>query len=133
MVDEFVDEGIPENEPRFDDEEADIQRAMKESLKDVHAAPRGLLPPVVFREPDSRRRQPLPEVEGKGKEKVIEEQATLADVETDTEELLISTENSGEEVSNIVVLGTKSGGQDDKQGGPDPSDSAESKLLASIY
>ncbi|GJW32135.1 retrovirus-related pol polyprotein from transposon TNT 1-94, partial [Tanacetum coccineum] len=125
LVDEFVDEGIPENEPRFDDEEADIQRAMEESLKDVHAAPRGLLPPVVFREPDSGRRQPLPEVE--------DEKATLADVETDTEELLISTENSGEEVSNTVVLGTKSGGQDDKQGGPDPSDSAESKLLASIY
>nr|GEZ08872.1 retrovirus-related Pol polyprotein from transposon TNT 1-94 [Tanacetum cinerariifolium] len=31
---------------------------------------------VVFREPDSGRFQPLPEVQGKGKEKVIEEQAT---------------------------------------------------------
>ncbi|GJW96564.1 hypothetical protein Tco_0178372 [Tanacetum coccineum] len=169
-----VDEGIPENEPRFDDEEADMQRSVEESLKDVHAAHQGPLPPVVFREPDSRRRQPLPEVQGKGKEKVIEEQvvhtlldlntpkkksttdqyifqrrtlvtaeptgpsihhqdekATLADVETDTEELLIPTENSGEEVSNTVVLGTESGGQDDKQGGPDPSDSAESKPLPS--
>ncbi|GJS99095.1 hypothetical protein Tco_0820265 [Tanacetum coccineum] len=135
--------GIPVNEPRFDDEEANMQRAVKESLKDVHAARRGPLPPVVFREPDSGRRQPLPEVQGKRKEKVIEEQvthtlldlntlmkksitnqyifqrrtpvtaepiepsihhqdekATLADVETDTEELLIPTENSGEEVSN---------------------------------
>ncbi|GJX88841.1 retrovirus-related pol polyprotein from transposon TNT 1-94 [Tanacetum coccineum] len=108
LVDEFVDEGIPENEPRFDDEEADIQRAMKESLKDVHAAPRGLLPPVVFREPDSwETSTTCQRFECKGKDK-------------------------GEEVSNTVVLGTKSGGQDDKQGGPDPSDSAESKLLASI-
>ncbi|GKE52729.1 hypothetical protein Tco_1487885 [Tanacetum coccineum] len=30
---------------------------------------------VVFREPDSKRFQPLPEVQGKGKEKVIKEQA----------------------------------------------------------
>ncbi|GJX78975.1 retrovirus-related pol polyprotein from transposon TNT 1-94 [Tanacetum coccineum] len=174
LVDEFVDEGVPENEPRIDDEEADLQRAVEESLKDVHATHRGPLPPVVFREPDSGRRQPLPEVQGKGKEKVIEEQVahtlldlntpkkksttdqyifqrrtpetaeptgpsihqedekvTLAEVETDTEELLIPTEKSGEEVSNTVVLGTESGGQDEKQGGPDPSDSAESKPLQS--
>nr|GEU50501.1 retrovirus-related Pol polyprotein from transposon TNT 1-94 [Tanacetum cinerariifolium] len=32
-VDEFVDEGIPENVPRFDDEEAEVQRALEESLK----------------------------------------------------------------------------------------------------
>nr|GFD25857.1 hypothetical protein [Tanacetum cinerariifolium] len=44
-VDESVDEGIPEKEPRFDDEEADIQRAVEESLKSVHDAPQGLLPP----------------------------------------------------------------------------------------
>ncbi|GJR98181.1 retrovirus-related pol polyprotein from transposon TNT 1-94 [Tanacetum coccineum] len=58
----LVDERIPKNEPRFDDEEADMQRAMEESLKDVHVAPRGPLPPVVFTEPDFGRRQPLPEV-----------------------------------------------------------------------
>nr|GEV82774.1 retrovirus-related Pol polyprotein from transposon TNT 1-94 [Tanacetum cinerariifolium] len=52
-VDESVDEGIPKKEPRFDDEEADIQRAVEESLKSVHDAPRGPLPPVVIREPDS--------------------------------------------------------------------------------
>ncbi|GKC00414.1 hypothetical protein Tco_0986550, partial [Tanacetum coccineum] len=174
LVDEFVDEGIPENEPRFDIEEVDMQRAVEESLKDVHAAHQGPLSPVVFREPDSGRHQPLPEVQGKGKKKVIEEQvaytlldlnipkkksttdqyifqrctpetaeptgpsihhedekATLADVETDTEELLTPTEKSGEEVSNTVVLGTESGGQDEKQRGPDPSDSAESRPLPS--
>ncbi|GKB80615.1 hypothetical protein Tco_0947510 [Tanacetum coccineum] len=101
LVDEFVDEGIPENEPRFDDEEADMQRAVEESLKDVYAAYQGPLPPVVFREPDFRRRQPLLEVQ--------DEKATLADVETDTEELLIPTEKSGEEVSNTVVLGIYTG------------------------
>ncbi|GKB75734.1 retrovirus-related pol polyprotein from transposon TNT 1-94 [Tanacetum coccineum] len=77
LIDEFVDEGIPVNEPRFDDEEADMKKAVEESSKDVHAAHRGPLPLVVFREPDSGRRQPLLEVQGKGKEKVIEEQVAL--------------------------------------------------------
>ncbi|GKG55811.1 hypothetical protein Tco_0574705, partial [Tanacetum coccineum] len=35
LVDEFVDEGIPEKEPSLDDVEADTQRAIEESLKDV--------------------------------------------------------------------------------------------------
>ncbi|GKD56216.1 hypothetical protein Tco_1289603, partial [Tanacetum coccineum] len=47
LVDEFVNEGVPEKEPAY----------------------------VAFREPDSGRFQPLLEVQGKGKEKVIEEQA----------------------------------------------------------
>ncbi|GJY31396.1 hypothetical protein Tco_0414891 [Tanacetum coccineum] len=74
LVDEFVDEGVPEDEPRFDDEEADIRKAVEESLKDVYNAPRGPLPPMVFREPEPEKYQPLPEVQGKGKEKVSDEQ-----------------------------------------------------------
>ncbi|GKA11868.1 hypothetical protein Tco_0691414 [Tanacetum coccineum] len=54
---------------------ADTQRAIEESLKDAHGAPRGPLPPMVFRETDTRKFQPLLEVEGKGKEKVGAEQA----------------------------------------------------------
>nr|GEW43321.1 retrovirus-related Pol polyprotein from transposon TNT 1-94 [Tanacetum cinerariifolium] len=46
-VDESIDEGIPEKEPRFDDEDSDIQRAVEESLKSVHDEPRGPLPPVT--------------------------------------------------------------------------------------
>nr|GEZ56210.1 hypothetical protein [Tanacetum cinerariifolium] len=45
-------QGIPEKEPRFDDEEADVQRVFEESLKSVYDTPRGLLPPVVVREPE---------------------------------------------------------------------------------
>ncbi|GJQ90658.1 retrovirus-related pol polyprotein from transposon TNT 1-94 [Tanacetum coccineum] len=56
LVDEFVDEGVPDKQPAYDDEEGPAR-------------------PVVFRELDSGRFQPLPEVQGKGKEKVIEEQA----------------------------------------------------------
>ncbi|GJR77989.1 DNA-directed DNA polymerase [Tanacetum coccineum] len=38
LVDEVEDEGAPEMEPRFDDEEADMQKAMEESLKDAYPA-----------------------------------------------------------------------------------------------
>ncbi|GKB82372.1 retrovirus-related pol polyprotein from transposon TNT 1-94 [Tanacetum coccineum] len=75
LVDEFVDEGVPANEPRFGDEEADISKEVEESLKDAYVAPWGPLPPVVIREPEPGKFQPLPEVQGKGKEKVGEEQA----------------------------------------------------------
>ncbi|GJX78335.1 hypothetical protein Tco_0325146 [Tanacetum coccineum] len=72
---QLIDEGVPDKEPLYGDEEADTQRAIEESLKEVHGAHRGPLPPVVFREPDSGKFQPLPEVQGKGKEKVGVEQA----------------------------------------------------------
>ncbi|GJV31116.1 hypothetical protein Tco_1391516, partial [Tanacetum coccineum] len=79
LVDEFVDEGVPTDEPKFEDEEADIiQNVMEESLKYAYPAPRGPLPPVVIREPEPGKFQPFPEVQGKGKEKVGEEQAAQA-------------------------------------------------------
>ncbi|GKF20625.1 hypothetical protein Tco_0069263, partial [Tanacetum coccineum] len=61
LVNEFVDEGTPLTDPRFGDLEADTQKAIKESLKDAHGAHRGPLPPVVFRETDTGKFQPLPE------------------------------------------------------------------------
>nr|GEV19331.1 hypothetical protein [Tanacetum cinerariifolium] len=73
-VDESVAEGILEKEPRVNDEEANVQRALEESLKNIYDAPWGLLPPMVIREPESGKYQPLPEVQGKGKEKVTDEQ-----------------------------------------------------------
>nr|GEV70664.1 copia protein [Tanacetum cinerariifolium] len=77
LVDESVDEGIPKKEPKFDDEEADVQRELEESLKSIYDAPRGPFPPVVIREPESGKYQPLPEVHGKGKKKVTDEQVSL--------------------------------------------------------
>nr|GEW43209.1 monodehydroascorbate reductase [Tanacetum cinerariifolium] len=73
-VDESVAKDVPNKEPRVDDEEADMQRALEESLKSMYDVPRGPLPPVVIRKPKSGKYQPLPEVPGKGKEKVFEEQ-----------------------------------------------------------
>nr|GFA20116.1 E-beta-farnesene synthase [Tanacetum cinerariifolium] len=52
----------------------DYQKALEESMKAAYALPRGPLPPVVIREPESEKYQPLPEVPGKGKAKVTEEQ-----------------------------------------------------------
>ncbi|GKA69683.1 hypothetical protein Tco_0775747, partial [Tanacetum coccineum] len=75
LVDKFVDKGVPDKEPMHGNEEVDTQRAIEESLKEAQGAHRGPLPPVVFREPDTGKIQPLPDVEGKGKEKVDEEQA----------------------------------------------------------
>ncbi|GKA55786.1 putative reverse transcriptase domain-containing protein [Tanacetum coccineum] len=64
LVDEFVDEGVSsECTTSFGDKEADMQKAVEESLKDVHAAHQGPLPSVVIREPESGKFQPLLEVD----------------------------------------------------------------------
>nr|GEZ63131.1 hypothetical protein [Tanacetum cinerariifolium] len=75
-IGESVAEGIHEKEPRVDDEEADVQMALEESLKSIYDAARGPLPPVVIREPESGKYQLLPEVQGKGKEKFIFQRRT---------------------------------------------------------
>ncbi|GJX16110.1 copia protein [Tanacetum coccineum] len=75
LVDEFIDEGVLEKEPAHDDEEADLQRALELSLKDQGERTQGLDCFVVIREIDSGRIQPLLNVQGKGKEKVVDEQA----------------------------------------------------------
>nr|GEY72292.1 hypothetical protein [Tanacetum cinerariifolium] len=78
-------------------------------MKDAYALPKGPLPPVDIRVPESGKYQPLPEVPGKGKAKVTEEQS------------------DNEEESEKVVLGAKEGGQDEGQARPDPGD-AEAKV-----
>nr|GEX41594.1 histone deacetylase 14 [Tanacetum cinerariifolium] len=72
-VDESA-EDVPAKEPQVDAEEADMQRALEERLKSMYDVPWGPLPPVVIREPESGKYQPLPEVPGKGKANVIEDQ-----------------------------------------------------------
>ncbi|GJY80568.1 copia protein [Tanacetum coccineum] len=75
LVDKVVDEGVPEKEPAHDDEEANLQWALELSLKEQGERTQEPARPVVIKEPDSGRIQPLPEAQGKGKEKVAEEQA----------------------------------------------------------
>nr|GEX85435.1 hypothetical protein [Tanacetum cinerariifolium] len=100
-------EEVPEVEPQVTDKDADYQKALEESMKYAYALPKGPLPPVVIREPESGKYQPLPEVLGKGKAKVTEEQS------------------DNEEESKKVVLGAEEGGQDEGQAGPDPDAQAE--------
>ncbi|GJS50690.1 hypothetical protein Tco_0624052 [Tanacetum coccineum] len=101
---EFVDEGVPAAKPSLEDtEEAILQKVLQESLTDAYPTQRGPLPPVVIRETDTGKFQPLPEVPGKGKEKVGEEQAAQA--------------------------GSDPGTPDEGQAGPNPDDVAESLPL----
>nr|GEX03499.1 histone deacetylase 14 [Tanacetum cinerariifolium] len=46
-------EDVPEKEPQVGDEEDDLQRALEERMKSLYDVPRGPLPPVVIREPES--------------------------------------------------------------------------------
>ncbi|GKD77562.1 hypothetical protein Tco_1340183, partial [Tanacetum coccineum] len=117
-----VDEGIPVNEPRFDDEEADMQKAVEESLKDVHAAHQGPLPPVVFREPYYGRRQPLPEVQGHDESSSLYAELGLTDSETESNEKVLPVIKSG--VQDEGQAGPNPGVQDEGQAGPNPGDDA---------
>nr|GEZ10800.1 retrovirus-related Pol polyprotein from transposon TNT 1-94 [Tanacetum cinerariifolium] len=95
----------PAKAKRIKHEDADFQKAVEESMKDAYALPKGLLPPVVIREPESGKYQPLLEVPGKGKAKVSED----------------------EEESKKIMLGVEKGSLDKGQAGPDPNAQAESQ------
>ncbi|GJW34975.1 retrovirus-related pol polyprotein from transposon TNT 1-94 [Tanacetum coccineum] len=111
LEDESIDEGVPVNEPKFGDEEVNVQKAIEESLKDAYPTCQGLLPPVVIREPESRKYQPLPEVQepsGLVESSSLYVELGIIDSETD----------SNEEVSpeiNAVA-------QEEGQAGPNPDE-----------
>nr|GEW46610.1 copia protein [Tanacetum cinerariifolium] len=75
LVDEPSVEDVHVEEPAYNEEEANIQWALELSLKEQEERTQGPAHPVVIKEPDSKRIQPLPEVQRKGKEKVVDEQA----------------------------------------------------------
>nr|GFB15991.1 hypothetical protein [Tanacetum cinerariifolium] len=103
----YLAEEVPIMEPHVVAEDAELQKVLEESMKTAYALPRGPLPPVVIREPESGKYQPLLKVPGKGKAKVTEEQP-------DTKE-----------ESEKVRLEADEGCQDEGQAGPDPSAQAE--------
>ncbi|GJT23975.1 hypothetical protein Tco_0893912 [Tanacetum coccineum] len=151
LLDEFVDEGVPAAKPSLEDiKEAILQKVLAESLTDAYPTRRGPLPPVVFRETDTGKLQPLPEVPRKGKEKVGEEQAAqvLLHLQTTkkkspTEQYIfqrhtpVPSEPAGHEESSSLYaklglyvsdiesdeempLVVRSGTQDEGQAGPNP-------------
>ncbi|GJV77839.1 hypothetical protein Tco_1509423 [Tanacetum coccineum] len=131
LRDKFIDEGVPMTEPRVDDEEAIVQKVLEESMKDAYPAHRGPLPPVVFREPESGKLQPLPDVQGKGKEK----RRTPATVEPSglVESLSLYAElgltDSGTKSDEEVSPEMNAQGQEEGQGGTNLGDAGENLKL----
>ncbi|GJW55476.1 retrovirus-related pol polyprotein from transposon TNT 1-94 [Tanacetum coccineum] len=126
LVDEFIDEGVPAAKPSLEDtEEAILQKVLEESLTDAYPTQRGPLPPVVFRETDTGKFQPLPEVPGKGKEKVGREDSTSLYAELG---LYGSDTESDEEMPSVV----RSGAQDEGQAGSDPGTQISTGTLSSL-
>nr|GFA73885.1 hypothetical protein [Tanacetum cinerariifolium] len=111
--------------------------ALEESMKDAYALPKGPLPLVVIREPESGKYQPLPEVPGKGKAKVTEEQVahdllslqkhkkTSPVDQHDESPYALLGQSDNEEESEKVVLKAEEGSQDKGQAGPDPDAQAK--------
>nr|GEX00640.1 histone deacetylase 14 [Tanacetum cinerariifolium] len=139
-------EEVPTVEPQVADEDVDYQKALEESMKDAYALPKGPLPPVVIREPESGKYQPLLEVPGKGKAKVTKKQVAhdllslqkhkktspadqyifqrrvsepTGSSRHDESLYALLGQSDNEEESEKVVLGTVEGGQDEGQAGPD--------------
>nr|GEZ23883.1 hypothetical protein [Tanacetum cinerariifolium] len=133
-------------------EDAELQKVLEESMKTAYSLPRGPLPPVVIREPESGKYQPLPEVPRKSKAKVTEEQVThdllslqkhkktspvdqyifqrhvsepTGSSRHNESPYALLGQSDSEEESEKVVLGADEGGQDEGQAGPDPSAQAE--------
>ncbi|GJZ69090.1 hypothetical protein Tco_0632640, partial [Tanacetum coccineum] len=146
LIDKFIDEGVPENEPRLDDEEAATQRAIEESIKEVHDTYRGPLPPVVIREPDSGKFHPLPKTQKKKSptKQYIFQRSTSTPTESFGHDessslyvelgLTVSETESDEEVPGIVTRVQDEGQDipnpyehDEGQAGPNPGDAATSQ------
>nr|GEX71660.1 hypothetical protein [Tanacetum cinerariifolium] len=146
-----VAEDVPAVEPQVATEDADFQKALEESMKTMYAAaPRGPLPPVVIREPESGKYQPLPDVPRKGKAKVNEEQVahdllslqkpkkkSPADQYIFQRRVSKPTGSFGHDESPYVVLGqsdskeesekagSDAGAQDEGQAGSNPDENSE--------
>nr|GEX69096.1 hypothetical protein [Tanacetum cinerariifolium] len=146
-------EDVPIMEPQIAAGDAELQKVLEESMKTAYAAaPRGPLPPVVIKKPESGKYQPLPEVPGKGKAKVTEEQVAhdLLSLQKpkkkspaeqyifqrriseparsslhDDSPYAVLGQSDSEEESEKVMLGATEGGNDEDQAGPDPGAQAE--------
>ncbi|GJW48379.1 putative reverse transcriptase domain-containing protein [Tanacetum coccineum] len=127
LVDEPSNEGVSVEEPVYNEEDADLERALELSLMEQGAQTQGPARPVVIREPESRRIQPLPEVQVKGKEKVIEEQAAhdLLTLQTPMKKSLVDQfifqRRPPMPTESSAHAGPNPGEQDEGQDGLNPS------------
>nr|GEZ13731.1 integrase, catalytic region, zinc finger, CCHC-type, peptidase aspartic, catalytic [Tanacetum cinerariifolium] len=145
-------EEVPAEEPQVADKDADYQKALEESMKDAYDLPKGPLPPVVIRKPESGKYQPLPVVPRKGKAKVTKEQVAhdllslqnhkkkspvdqyifqrrvsepTGSFRHDESPYALLGQSNNKEESEKVVLRAEEGSQDEAQAGPDPDAQAE--------
>nr|GEW01656.1 retrovirus-related Pol polyprotein from transposon TNT 1-94 [Tanacetum cinerariifolium] len=146
-VDEFVDEGIPEKEPRFNDEEAEVQRALEEILKSVYDAPRCPLPPVVIRELESGKYLPI--LESPADEFIFQRRTSTPTESSGHDESyslytklgLIDSEVEYDEDVPGIDAGVQDEGhaepnpgeQDEGQAGPNPGDAVASQPQSSHF
>ncbi|GJV85309.1 copia protein [Tanacetum coccineum] len=150
LVDEFVDEGVPEKEPACGDEEENLQQALELSLKDQEERTQGPARPVVFREPDSGRFQWLPErrtlmpIEPSRNDESPSLDAELAPTDSETESdeevppMNLEKDASYKELTEINTgdqdeghVRPNPGKQDEGQAGSNPGDAAESQPQSS--
>nr|GEX36490.1 monodehydroascorbate reductase [Tanacetum cinerariifolium] len=152
-------EEVPTVEPQVTDEDAEYQKVLEESMKDAYDLPRGTLPSMVIREPESGKYQPLPKVPRKGKAKVTEElvahdllslqkhkKTSPADQyifqrrvfeptgssRHDESPYALLGQSDSEEESEKVVLGAEEGGQDEGQAGPNPDAQAKDQTGSDV-
>ncbi|GJS23407.1 hypothetical protein Tco_0452039 [Tanacetum coccineum] len=152
LVDEADEEPQPASELQVEDVEYNLKRGIQMSLESLQASIGG----VVIRKFNSGFIQKLPEVEGKGKGIVSDEQAaqslldlhkpkkqnsttdadTVANmgqsnIKNDTEILNVE-EECGEEVSNMVALEERTVELGEGQAGSDPGKTPESRPPPSV-
>ncbi|GJR66154.1 retrovirus-related pol polyprotein from transposon TNT 1-94 [Tanacetum coccineum] len=118
LVDEPSDEGVPVEDPAHTDEEVDLQRALELSLKEQAERTHEPTRPVVLREPDSGKYQPLPE----RRPPMHAEPTGHADSPSlDAELPLIDSETESDEEVPVINVGD----QDEGQAGPNPGEQDE--------
>ncbi|GKD68172.1 hypothetical protein Tco_1322262, partial [Tanacetum coccineum] len=125
LVDELVDEGVPADEPRFEDEEADImQKFMEESLKDAYPAPRGPLPSVT-----PKKKNPAKQFIFQRSTLAIAEPSGLVETSLLYAELGLTVSET--DFDKEVSLETNAKAQEEGQGGTNPGDAGVSQTPSS--
>nr|GEZ64493.1 E-beta-farnesene synthase [Tanacetum cinerariifolium] len=146
-LDESVAEAIPEKEPRVDDEEADVYKALEESVKSIYDVPRGPLPLAIIREPEFEKYQSLPETPKKKSptDQYIFQRRTSTPIGSSGHDessslyaklgLTDSEVESNEDVPGIDAgvqgeghVGPNLDDQDEGQAGPNPDEQAKGQL-----
>nr|GEW44672.1 hypothetical protein [Tanacetum cinerariifolium] len=125
VVDESVVEGIPEKEARVDNEEADVQKALEESLKSIYDAPWGPLPPMVIREPESGKYQLLLEKKSHADQFIFQRRTSTPTGSFGHDESSSLYAELGLKDSEVEsdkdVSGIDAGVSDEGQAGPNPA------------